>query len=161
IRVLPTLSAPTTLRIQPSAFLSETDMARIETALDEVAALLHRGDLAALLAHLAVPPTTAAALPERVTLSRREVVAPAREWGGPRRVRFLANLPEAADLRRFAPELTCWSVEQFAALFERLRGVADPFDLTRQLVTSPTGATVEVCIIAVPVSAEQIIDSQR
>uniref|UniRef100_UPI001461473A aminotransferase class III-fold pyridoxal phosphate-dependent enzyme n=1 Tax=Nocardia higoensis TaxID=228599 RepID=UPI001461473A len=161
IRVLPTLSAPTTLRIQPSAFLSDTEMARIETALDEVAALLSRGDLATLLAHLAVPPITNPTVPERVKLSRRRPVAPAREWKAPRRVAFLANLPEAADLRRFAPELACWSDEQFAALFERLRGVADPFETTRQLVTSPTGETVEVCIIAIPVSAEQIIESQR
>ncbi|MFE7802006.1 aminotransferase class III-fold pyridoxal phosphate-dependent enzyme [Nocardia sp. NPDC057440] len=161
IRMLPTLSAPTTLRIQPSAFLAESDMARMETALDEVAALLHRGELATLLAHLASPVTTNWPLPERTSSSVRRTRAVARDWNTPTRVVFLANLPEAADLRRFAPELAEWSDIQFAALFERLRGVAEPFELTRQIVTSPTGAQVEVCLIAVPISAAQIIECLR
>ncbi|WP_216906857.1 aminotransferase class III-fold pyridoxal phosphate-dependent enzyme [Nocardia noduli] len=161
IRMLPTLSAPTTLRIQPSAFLSEADMVRVENALDQLAALLHRGDLATLLAHLAVPAETSWPVPEEKSPSPRRLPEVARAWDAPNRVVFLANLPEAADLRRFAPELAEWSDEQFAALFERLRGVAEPFELTRQLVTSPTGATVEVCLIAVPISAEQIIECQR
>lgn len=161
IRMLPTLSAPTTLRIQPSAFLAEADLSRLESALDELAAVLHRGDLATLLAHLATPVTTNWQVPEPKPLPDRHVAAVARDFGAPNRVAFLANLPEAADLRRFAPELAEWSDAQFAALFERLRGVAEPFELTRQLVTSPTGATVEVCLIAVPISAEQIIECQR
>ncbi|MFD0360814.1 aminotransferase class III-fold pyridoxal phosphate-dependent enzyme [Nocardia sp. GCM10030253] len=161
IRMLPTLSAPTTLRIQPSAFLAEPDMARLETALDDVAALLHRGDLATLLAHLASPVTTNWPLPERTSPSARRTHEVARDWSAPTRVVFLANLPDATDLRRFAPELATWSDAQFAALFERLRGVAEPFELTRQIVTSPTGARVEVCLIAVPISAEQIIECRR
>jgi len=161
IRVLPTLSAPTTLRIQPSAFLSDADLDHIEKAFDELAELLSRGDLATLLAHLTVPPSTGAVLPERVKLTRRRPNPPTRAWDAPRRVAFLANLPEAADLRNFAPELGSWSDEQFAALFERLHGVAEPFETSRQLLTSPTGATVEVCVIAVPVSAEQIVAGQR
>ncbi|MEV6426671.1 aminotransferase class III-fold pyridoxal phosphate-dependent enzyme [Nocardia sp. NPDC051463] len=161
VRMLPTLSAPTTLRIQPSAFLAESDMARMETALDELAARLHRGDLATLLAHLASPVTTNWPLPERTSPAVRRTHEVARDWNAPTRVVFLANLPEPADLRRFAPELAEWSDIQFAALFERLRGVAEPFELTRQTVTSPTGAQVEVCLIAVPISAEQIIECLR
>ncbi|MEV0296906.1 aminotransferase class III-fold pyridoxal phosphate-dependent enzyme [Nocardia sp. NPDC050710] len=161
IRMLPTLSAPTTLRIQPSAFLAEADLVRLESALDDLAALLHRGDLARLLAHLAAPVTTKWQVPEHKPPSERRTPEVARDFDAPNRVVFLANLPEAADLRRFAPELAEWSDAQFAALFERLRGVAEPFELTRQLVTSPTGATVEVCLIAVPISAEQIIESRR
>ncbi|MFI6361993.1 aminotransferase class III-fold pyridoxal phosphate-dependent enzyme [Nocardia sp. NPDC050630] len=161
IRMLPTLSAPTTLRIQPSAFLADAELDRLTTALDDLAALLHRGDYAELLAHLAAPVTTNWPVPERRSPSRRRTHEVARDWNAPTRVVFLANLPDAADLRRFAPELAGWSDGQFAALFERLRGVAEPFELTRQIVTSPTGAVVEVCLIAVPISAEQIIECQR
>ncbi|MEV0030204.1 aminotransferase class III-fold pyridoxal phosphate-dependent enzyme [Nocardia sp. NPDC050793] len=161
IRMLPTLSAPTTLRLQPSAFLAETDLNRLESALNELAELLHRGDLATLLAHLTAPVTTNWQVPDRKPLPERRTDQVAREHGAPNRVVFLANLPEPADLRRFAPELAEWSDAQFAALFERLRGVAEPFELTRQLVSSPTGATVEVCLIAVPISAEQIVEYQR
>ncbi|MFI7664911.1 aminotransferase class III-fold pyridoxal phosphate-dependent enzyme [Nocardia sp. NPDC049526] len=161
IRMLPTLSAPTTLRIQPSAFLADAELDRLTAALDDLAALLHRGDYARLLAHLAAPVTTNWPVPERRSPSRRRTHEVARDWNAPTRVVFLANLPDAADLRRFAPELAEWSDGQFAALFERLRGVAEPFELTKQIVTSPTGAVVEVCLIAVPISAEQIIECRR
>ncbi|WP_435592921.1 aminotransferase class III-fold pyridoxal phosphate-dependent enzyme [Nocardia sp. bgisy118] len=161
IRMLPTLSAPTTLRLQPSAFVTESELARLESALDELAELLHRGDLATLLAHLTTPVTTNWQVPERKPLPERRSAEVARDYDAPNRVVFLANLPEPADLRRFAPELAEWSDAQFAALFERLRGVAEPFELTRQLISSPTGATVEVCLIAVPISAEQIVECQR
>ncbi|WP_169811347.1 aminotransferase class III-fold pyridoxal phosphate-dependent enzyme [Nocardia anaemiae] len=161
IRMLPTLSAPTTLRVQPSAFLADAELDRLTSALDDLAAVLHRGDYARLLAHLAAPVTTNWPVPERRSPSWRRVHQVARDWNAPTRVAFLANLPDAADLRRFAPELAEWSDGRFAALFERLRGVAEPFELTRQLVTSPTGAAVEVCLIAVPISAEQIIECQR
>ncbi|MEV5832583.1 aminotransferase class III-fold pyridoxal phosphate-dependent enzyme [Nocardia sp. NPDC052112] len=161
IRMLPTLSAPTTLRLQPSAFLADVELDRLTAALDDLAALLHRGDYARLLAHLAAPVTTKWPVPERRSPARRRTHEVARDWNAPTRVVFLANLPVVADLRRFAPELAEWSDDRFAALFERLRGVADPFELTRQIVTSPTGAAVEVCLIAVPISAEQIIECQR
>ena len=55
IRVLPTLSALTTLRIQPSAFLSDLDIDRLVAALDATADLLRRRDFATLMSHLALP----------------------------------------------------------------------------------------------------------
>ncbi|MFR9751484.1 aminotransferase class III-fold pyridoxal phosphate-dependent enzyme [Nocardia sp. 004] len=161
IRMLPTLSAPTTLRIQPSAFITDADLVRLAAALDDVAAMLHRGQYSRLLAHLAAPVTTGTRAPDRAPLPRRAELPPARDRNAPTRVAFLANLPEAADLRRFAPELADWSDTEFAALFERLRAVADPFELTRQTVYSPSGAEVEVLMIAVPLSAEQIVAHQR
>ncbi|WP_040783351.1 aminotransferase class III-fold pyridoxal phosphate-dependent enzyme [Nocardia pneumoniae] len=161
IRMLPTLSAPSTLRVQPSAFVSDSDLDRLAAALDDVAALLHRGEYAQLLAHLAAPVTTEIAALDRAPLPRRADAAPARDPREPIRVAFLANLPDVADLRRLAPELAEWTDEQFAALFERLRAVADPFELTRRTITSPTGAEVEMLLIAVPLTAEQIVAHQR
>lgn len=160
IRMLPTLSAPTTLRLQPSAFIADTDLDRVEAALDDLGALLDRGDYARLLAHVAGYPSTNPTAPQWKP-KVRQMREPARDPNAPTRVAFLANLPEAADLRRIAPELAAWSDGEFAALLERLRGVAEPFELSRRTVTSPTGAEVEICLIAVPVTAEQIIEIQR
>ncbi|WP_028479705.1 aminotransferase class III-fold pyridoxal phosphate-dependent enzyme [Nocardia sp. CNY236] len=161
IRVLPTLSAPTTLRVQPSAFVTDADIDRLIAALDDVAALLQRGRFDLLLAHLATPGATATRAVDRAPLPWRDDLPPARPRNAPTRVAFLANLPETSDLRRFAPELTVWTDSQFAALLERLRAVADPFELTRQIVSSPTGAEVEILLIAVPLTAEQIVAHQR
>ncbi|MET9024549.1 aminotransferase class III-fold pyridoxal phosphate-dependent enzyme [Nocardia sp. NPDC004168] len=161
IRVLPTLSAPTTLRVQPSAFVTQGDMARLAAALDDVAALLHRGRYDVLLAHLAAPVTTKPTVTERAPLPRRADMPPARDPHAPTKVAFLANLPETADLRRLAPELECWSDSEFAALLERLRPVADPFELTRLTISSPTGAEAEMMVFALPLTAEQIVAHQR
>src|SRR4029079_2854661 len=43
VRVAPTLSSPETLRIQPSAYLSDADMDAIVAAMEAVAALLAEG----------------------------------------------------------------------------------------------------------------------
>ncbi|UGT67524.1 aminotransferase class III-fold pyridoxal phosphate-dependent enzyme [Nocardia gipuzkoensis] len=161
IRMLPTLSAPTTLRVQPSAFVTEAGMARLTEALDDVAALLHRGRYDRLLAHLAAPVSTKTTAPDRAPLPRRADTPPARDPRAPLRVAFLANLPETADLRRLAPELASWTDPEFAALFERLRAVADPFELTRQTICSPTGAEVEMLLLALPLTAGQIVAHQR
>ncbi|WP_084489117.1 aminotransferase class III-fold pyridoxal phosphate-dependent enzyme [Nocardia niwae] len=161
IRMLPTLSAPTTLRVQPSAFVTEADMARLAAALDDVAALLHRGRYDVLLAHLAAAAATKAVVTDRAPLPRRADLPPARDPQAPVRVAFLANLPETADLRRSAPELDAWTDSEFAALLERLRAVADPFELTRQTISSPTGAEVEMMLFALPLTAEQIVAHQR
>ncbi|MBF6463165.1 aminotransferase class III-fold pyridoxal phosphate-dependent enzyme [Nocardia puris] len=161
IRVLPTLSAPTTLRVQPSVGLGADEIDRLITAFDEVAKILHARDYTRLLAHLTGPVGTQAPAPQRAPRPQRSVSEPPPAWGAPRRVAFLANLPESADLRRLAPELDDWSDERFIHLFERLRGVADPFELTRRVVDSPSGAQVEVVVIAVPVTAAQIAESQR
>ncbi len=52
IRVLPTLSSPNTLRIQPSALLQESDVNRFINALDRVFRLLNEGRVYGLTAHL-------------------------------------------------------------------------------------------------------------
>lgn len=155
IRMLPTLSAPTTLRIQPSIGFADTDIDRLVTALDAVAHVLERGDYAHLLAHLTDSVTTIAPVPQRRPRAAR---ARSKSLGAPRRIAFLANLGESAELRRLAPELADWSDAQFGALFERIRGVADPFEISRTTIDSPTGARVELIVIAVPVTAAQITD---
>ena len=70
IRVLPTLFAPPVLRIQPSAYLSDSDIGRLVGALDATAALLRGGDFATLMRHLSLPADTTW-LPPRASARRR------------------------------------------------------------------------------------------
>ncbi|MFJ4202017.1 aminotransferase class III-fold pyridoxal phosphate-dependent enzyme [Streptomyces sviceus] len=156
IRVIPTLSAPTTVRVQPSALLQPADVDRVAAAFDDVAGLLSRGDYASLLEHLTVPPTGEWQPRQHVPRPResRLVRRGARRAEVPRVV-FLANLDVPGKLGAMAPELAAWSDEQCAAALDRIQGELDPFEVVRHRVTSETRGTVEVVMVAVPFTAAQ------
>jgi acetylornithine/succinyldiaminopimelate/putrescine aminotransferase/predicted amino acid dehydrogenase len=156
IRVIPTLSAPTTVRVQPSALLEPADVERVAAAFDDVAGLLTRGDYATLLDHLTVPPAGEWQPRQHVPEPRGD--QPARR-GARRsevpRVAFLANLDVPGKLAAMAPELATWSDEQCAAALDRIQGELDPFEVVRHHITSEAGETVEVVMVAVPFTAAQ------
>jgi acetylornithine/succinyldiaminopimelate/putrescine aminotransferase/predicted amino acid dehydrogenase len=147
IRVIPTLSAPSTIRVQPSALLGEADVDRLVAALDDVAGLLSRGDYATLLEHLTVPPASEWQPPRHVPAAR-----PAPSVTRRPTVAFLANLDSAASLRHVAPELASWSDDQCAAALDRMLGEARPFEVARRRV-----GAVEVVTIAAPFTAAQAV----
>ncbi|GGW42027.1 hypothetical protein GCM10010503_17900 [Streptomyces lucensis JCM 4490] len=156
MRVIPTLSAPTTVRVQPSALLEPADVDRIAAAFDDVAGLLSRGDYATLLAHLTVPPAEPWQPPQHVPSPRRD--RPAQHGGlrpGVPRVAFLANLDVPSKLWHMAPELADWSDEQCEAALDRMWGELDPFEVTRHRITSEAQGEVEVVMVAAPFTAAQ------
>ncbi|GGO42802.1 hypothetical protein GCM10012287_04530 [Streptomyces daqingensis] len=158
IRVIPTLSAPTTVRIQPSALLAPADVDRIATAFDEVAGLFSRGEYATLLEHLTVPADGAWQPRQHVPLPRRDrAAADGSAETDVSRVAFLANMDVPGKLRSLAPELGEWSDDQCAAVFDRMWGEADPFEVARNRITSATGETAEVIMVAVPFTAAQAV----
>jgi acetylornithine/succinyldiaminopimelate/putrescine aminotransferase/predicted amino acid dehydrogenase len=161
IRVLPTLSAPTTLRIQPSAYLSDSDIDRLISALDATAAVLRKKDFATLMSHLSLPADPAWLPPRAAMRHQRSEMAYSDSSDAPTRVAFMANLNSAADLRGLAPELARWKDRHLANMLDRVLGEARPTDVARECVASPTGRRVEVIMIAVPLTSAQIVACQR
>jgi predicted amino acid dehydrogenase len=158
IRVLPTLSAPTTLRIQPSAYFDEADMDELELALEDVAARIDGREFTTLLDHLSRPapgpdrlPTHCRPLPR--SLDRVQQAVPL--------VAFLANLEGPATVRRLAPELSNWSDEQCDAVLDRMLGELKPFEVTRSHVRSATAGDIELMVVAVPFTAHQAMSLLR
>ncbi|GGV19595.1 hypothetical protein GCM10010260_69340 [Streptomyces filipinensis] len=156
IRVMPTLSAPTTVRVQPSALLAHEEIERIGAAFEDAAALLARGQYATLLQHLTVPATSPWQPKAAIPLPRgsHHPPRPPRRTHLPR-VAFLANIDSPAKLASLAPELAAWSTEQSAAALDRMWGELDPFEVTRHTVTSHTGTQAEVIMVAAPFTAAQ------
>ncbi|ADG97812.1 aminotransferase class-III [Segniliparus rotundus DSM 44985] len=153
VRVLPTLSAPLTLRIEPSAYLNDEDRAQLVGALDETAARLSSRDYAGLLSHLARPPVGRWRPPRR---PRRALARSApRPQGTVRRAAFLANLEGPSTVRLLAPELASWTDAQCAAALDRMLGELKPFEVSRHTVSSPVAGPLEVSVIGVPFSAAQ------
>ncbi|MGW1677384.1 aminotransferase class III-fold pyridoxal phosphate-dependent enzyme [Saccharopolyspora sp. NPDC002376] len=158
IRVIPTLSAPTTVRIQPSALLEPADVDRIATAFEDVAGLLAKGDYATLLEHLATPAATDWQPKQHVPLPRRD--RPAQDGGrrdGVPRVAFLANMDVPAKVWSLAPELAAWSEEQCAAALDRMWGELDPYEVARHRIRSGSRGEVEVIMVAAPFTAAQAV----
>jgi acetylornithine/succinyldiaminopimelate/putrescine aminotransferase/predicted amino acid dehydrogenase len=160
IRVIPTLSAPTTVRVQPSALLEPSDVDRVVAAFEDVAGLLAKGDYATLLEHLTVPAVGTWQPRHHVPLPRRDwPYSPIRD--DVPRVAFLANLDTSSTVRFMAPELAHWSDDQCEAALDRMLGELHPFEVSRRLITSETQATVEVSMVAVPFTAAQAVAAQR
>lgn len=155
IRVIPTLSAPTTVRVQPSALLEAADVDRVAVAFDDVAGLLSRGDYATLLAHLTVPATEEWKPRQHVPLPRRDWPAPTGGEADVPRVAFLANIDSPGKLGSLSPELAAWSDAQCTAALDRMWGELDPFEVVRHRVTSESGGEVEVVMVAAPFTAAQ------
>jgi acetylornithine/succinyldiaminopimelate/putrescine aminotransferase/predicted amino acid dehydrogenase len=158
IRVIPTLSAPTTIRVQPSALLEPADVDRIAAAFDDVAGLLAKGEYATLLDHLTVPAASTWQPRQHVPLPRSDrPVQHSRNRADVPRVAFLANLDVPPTVRSLAPTLADWSDEQCAAVLDRVQGELDPFEVARRRITSGTRGTVECIMVAVPFTAAQAV----
>ncbi|MGW1373617.1 aminotransferase class III-fold pyridoxal phosphate-dependent enzyme [Streptomyces sp. NPDC002446] len=156
IRVIPTLSAPTTVRVQPSALLEPADVDRVAAAFDDVARLLSHGDYATLLEHLTVPAAGAWQPRQHVPLPRRDrPVQRSGKRAGVPRVAFLANLDVPSKLWSMAPELADWSDAQCAAALDRMWGELDPFEVARHRIASEAQGEVEIIMVAAPFTAAQ------
>ena len=156
IRVLPTLSAPCTLRIEPSAFLDEGAHQRLTVALTDVAQLIASGDVDTLLCHLGRP-AGAWIEPNQPHRTVRTAVSPddAADRTTRTRVAFLANLEGPNTLRLLAPELAGWSDLQCVSALDRMLGEAEPFTVASRVVCSSVGGEVDLDIIGVPFTAAQ------
>lgn len=167
IRLFPTLSARTTLRVQPSAYVSFRELDRFVDALGRVCAILHAADAHALTRYLAWDETGFSARPPVVRPGASERTAPAaRHAPAPSpsdavRVGFLAHFTTPRDLAVWDPSLDPLDAEACDRLLRRVQSGIDPIDIGRSVVRSPTGSAAEVVGLAMPFTPEQVMESFR
>jgi acyl transferase domain-containing protein/acetylornithine/succinyldiaminopimelate/putrescine aminotransferase/predicted amino acid dehydrogenase/acyl carrier protein len=138
IRFLPTSSATHTLRLEPSAYISEADVDRVVAAFGRFALVMERGNVAHLLAPLVgeVPPTavrdwSGERQPERITAVE-----------GERRVAFVTYFVEPEDLVRWAPAMGELTSKARDLLLERLHRVIAPRVFRSAHIESASGERV-------------------
>lgn len=161
VRILPTLSAPNTLRVEPSAFVRDADIDVLIDALDKTCAVIERRDTARLVDHLAETPATYWPVPTGTPRPRSHPIPEPLPWGAPRRVAFLANFSSPGDLRSLAPELASFDDAACEALLDRARGALRPFPISTHEIRSPCGEQIEFRMIGVPFTAAQLEESRR
>lgn len=81
---------------------------------------------------------------------------------GPKRsVTFLAHFLEPGDLRSWDSSLGSLSDEQCASLLDRTRETLEPFVTHRSVVRSATGQSVDLTVVAIPFTSEQVMRTFR
>jgi acetylornithine/succinyldiaminopimelate/putrescine aminotransferase/predicted amino acid dehydrogenase len=151
IRVAPTLSAHDTIRIEPSAEIAYGEIDRACDAIRSVAEAVRAAN-SFKLARFVVDrrddrPLVAQDPPPRTVPRAPE----------PERVGFLVHFLEATDLRLFDSGFKSFSEQECTAFVDRMSSVLAPFAAECVELKSPTGRAVELCIIAVPFTAAQVV----
>ncbi|UYQ60068.1 aminotransferase class III-fold pyridoxal phosphate-dependent enzyme [Streptomyces peucetius] len=150
IRLLPTLSAPRTLRIEPSAFVTTAEIEQFVVALATFCEALHRLDLRHLIsfvAELDMPPS--AQTPRTASIHRQQ---PQTEIA---RVAFIGHLLAATDARLVEPELAELPNDEVERFLEVGAELVGPMILDQRIVESARSAT-HLTFIGLPVTASYI-----
>jgi acetylornithine/succinyldiaminopimelate/putrescine aminotransferase/predicted amino acid dehydrogenase/acyl-coenzyme A synthetase/AMP-(fatty) acid ligase len=161
VRVLPALSAPDTIRLEPSAFVDDEAIGRLARGLEDFCSAVARGDGAALFAflvadELAIP--HGAPLPARLPAWTSRVETPAP---GAVRVAFLYHFVLVErELAMVDPTLRAWPAAARRALFDRLETLLELHPVVgfgRNLC----GGRVWFAAILIPAQAASLEDLHR
>ena len=155
IRVLPTLSAKSTLRLEPPAFVERSELDRTVSALRWVCDVLRDAD-AYRLARYSVGREGIDA-----TWERRPARTGRRAADSAARVGFLAHFLSPAELRDWEPGLGPLSDAECAAFLDRSAGIIDPFEVGTTVLRSAGGTEAEIRVFGVPFLPEQVITAMR
>lgn len=160
VRVAPTLSAHGTIRVEPSAYLSDEEIDRFAGELERLLSILHAGDAWRLARYLfgrpgqeaPGPPPEPRPLPDFA----RPDYAPT-PWS--RKVAFLGHFLEPADLRDWDPGLAPFDDEDCQRFLERTQGLLEPFIVSRLEVRSLGGEVVNVTVIGLAYTARMALEA--
>jgi acetylornithine/succinyldiaminopimelate/putrescine aminotransferase/predicted amino acid dehydrogenase/long-subunit acyl-CoA synthetase (AMP-forming) len=126
LRLLPTLSAPNTLRVEPSAFITDEDVRRLQHGLDSLCCSIKNSDSAEIFSCLVedeIPHHTAFEKEPDVPLFSVEIQAPSPHA---RRIGFIAHfLKPEREIVMLDSSLAVWPQAARRALLERLMGLTD------------------------------------
>lgn len=170
VRVLPTLSDPWTLRLQPPACLDQAGVERALRALEDVCLRLRGHDLPGLADFLleGEPQTPAeVSLPrgDRPTFHFDELAFERKQQQIPaRRVAWLCHMIDADDLTKQEPYLGQLPFEQREQLLDRCCSFACPVVMAAVDIESIQGEVIRLYPIMLPFSSQMAkrgLDSRR
>jgi acetylornithine/succinyldiaminopimelate/putrescine aminotransferase/predicted amino acid dehydrogenase len=155
IRVATTLSQPFTLRVEPSAYISETDLDRFVDALETFCRAVDAMDVPHLMGAQVGRPAAPIADYRVRPKPRRE------EPNTSRRVGFIGHLilPEHAVL--WDPSLRGFEAGQLEAYLGRTSPITRPTIIDRVNVRSRTGDEVHLSMIGLNLTSRQMADAIR
>jgi acetylornithine/succinyldiaminopimelate/putrescine aminotransferase/predicted amino acid dehydrogenase len=155
IRVVPTLSSPSTLRVEPSAYISEEDLTRFLGAVATMCDSLGKADFGHLTSFLVNRPAEPVRDYRAARRSRREPsVAPCK-------VGFVGHLLMPAHAALWDPSLAVFNERELETLMARPSRVLGPALFEQVNVRSAAGNTVHLNYYGLDVTPVQIMDAMR
>ena len=161
IRVGTALSQPSTIRFEPSAYVTTAQIDTTVAALAAVCRLIQDADAAEFLRHFASrEPMRAQSVFSVSTdaLPGHEKPEAAPRPAGYKRAVFLAHLLDSNDINVLDPSLSKLSASEREFLMER---TSEPFSLKSMKLVSPSAGDLDFEIETLPVTASSIIRSLR
>lgn len=155
VRVLPSLSASLTLRIQPGYLVGDSAIERLVDGIAALADIIARGDFYALTSHL---------VGVRFQPGQREAPrhrAPVAECARQeiRRVGFVAHFIEPEHVRLRDHSLKTLSRAQCGDYLDRVIGVLGPACYEKAVIRSETGDRVGFTFVGMPQTSRHFADS--
>ena len=150
VRVLPSLSAPLVLRIQPDYRVTDDAIKQLLSGLSTLAELIQRGDFYALTAHLVdrVPNNN------RRVSHRPRVRQPIHDVAA--HAGFVAHFIEADHVRLRDHSLIDLPAPECANYLDRVVDVLDPACYEQSLIESATGDRIGFTFVGTPQTSAQI-----
>lgn len=162
IRVLPTLSSHSTIRIEPSTEISFAALDRTCAAIERVLIAIRDADAYTLCGFAvrrgpAVTDARELGVPAPVGLRGAKEARPADAEP----IAFLVHYMHPEDLHVLEPALRGFDAEACSDFIDRSKGLIKPFMADRRVLRSITGASVDLSIIGIPFSAKQAATAMR
>ena len=150
IRVAPTLGDPRTLRVQPSAYVTEKALTRFVRGVEELCALLRAENVAMLTGHTigfapgAAPDCPVAARPDTQQEPRTS-----------QRVAFIGHLLLDEHVTMVDPSYRAFGKEHLEEYLDRTARIVDPIVFDRIHVRSWTGDEVHLSFVGLDLTSRQ------
>jgi acetylornithine/succinyldiaminopimelate/putrescine aminotransferase/predicted amino acid dehydrogenase len=156
IRVAPSLGDPCTLRLEPSAYVSEEALSRFVRAAEDLCAVLRAENVARLIGH------TVGSTPSATTdysAGRRPDVQ--EEPRTPRRVAFIGHLLLDEHMMLVDPSYQAFGKERLEQYLDRAAKIVDPIVFDRLNVRSTTGDDVHLSFIGLVIPSRHFTHAMR
>jgi acetylornithine/succinyldiaminopimelate/putrescine aminotransferase/predicted amino acid dehydrogenase len=150
IRLAPTLTQPFTLRLEPSAYVSERELQRTADGIETLCRAIAGRDTAHLTAFRFAPTVAVADHSQRPRAWKTE------RPRTPERVAFIGHLLAADDITQVEPSLRRLDARALDAYLDDSSRLIEPCIFDRIDVQSPTGASVHVSFVGLTLTSRQI-----
>ncbi len=173
IRIAPTLSAELSLRIEPSAYIAMAELDVLVSAFRDIGEKLKNHDSHVFVSYLVGEmqsvnkmqsfdeDVSRSSLKIENTKEVKETKTVIPNISNISKVACIAHFMDDLDLVRWDPYLAPLSGEACRAILEKTQGLLEPFLFHKQHIKSGTGDIVELNLVGIPYTAEQIIQQVR
>ncbi|MBX2871744.1 MAG: aminotransferase class III-fold pyridoxal phosphate-dependent enzyme [Saprospiraceae bacterium] len=155
IRIMPTLSNPNTLRVQPSAYISTEHIYQFLNGLRTVSEMISKADAGSLLSYLVGRSA------EKITDYQDFDVFEHQAPEGHRKVAFLGHFIKAKDLILWDQSFENWSEKELEKLISRTARFLEPVIFDQVNVKARGGRTVHLNFIGLFLDSREIGNAYR